>query len=462
MPGTLLNVYYDFDGDGTTDQTATTLSSISHSYGTAGQYFPIVTIQTTSGRFSSVGGWNASGALRVNVQQTPSQSTFATITDPVDLKVGPSEHLFVLSRGLRTIKEYYSSGTEVRSLTSIGTSSSTPTGLDVDSAGNIYAALSGDHQVAKYKLDSGAYILDTAFNGSGLIGKSDHTSGTGNSQFNTPYDVAVTPDGTQIAVSDSGNHRVQNFKTSNGDFVSAFGTSGTGVGQFNTPKGLTYDGSGYLYIVDSGNNRIALALSSSVVGTSGTSGSALGHFSGAVNLGVGSRGVYIAETGNNRMQIFEPLRTGHGSVPTPFDVRLGFSTGLNQPSAIAPIADFLAEKIYMADTANNRVLKISFPETSTPVASWTSMMTSLSTGNIDQALTQFSERSAEDYRVSFLKIGSSGVTSVVSDIGSVTLTPEVIEGNSAEYSFERVLGGQTVTFPVGFVKENGVWKILEF
>jgi hypothetical protein len=59
-------------------------------------------------------------------------------------------------------------------------------------------------------------------------------------------------------------------------------------------------------------------------------------------------------------------------------------------------------------------------------------------------------------------IGSSGVAAVVSDIGNLTLTPEVIDGSSAEYSFDRVIAGQTVTFPVEFVKENGVWKILEF
>ena len=99
-PGTLQNVYYDFDGDGVTDQTAANLYSINHTYSSPGQYFPVVTIQTSAGRFSSVGGWNAAATLRVNVQQPPvQQNVINNITDPVDLKVGgPLAHLFVLSR----------------------------------------------------------------------------------------------------------------------------------------------------------------------------------------------------------------------------------------------------------------------------------------------------------------------------------------------------------------------------
>jgi len=32
----------------------------------------------------------------------------------------------------------------------------------------------------------------------------------------------------------------------------------------------------------------------------------------------------------------------------------------------------------------------------------------------------------------------------------------------AEYYFANEIGGQIITFPVQFDKENGVWKILEF
>lgn len=458
-PGTLQYVDFDFDGDGTTDQTETTSSSISHTYTTAGQYFPVVTLQTTAGRFSSLGGWNAGQALRVNVQEAPQQIGSAiSIADPVDLKVGPSAHLFILSRSGELVKQYDATPSYVRSITL--PSGSVPTGLDVDANGNAYVALSGHHQIAKYKLSSGSYGLDTAFNGTGLIGKSTQTTGTGNGEFNTPYDVAVTPDGTQIAVSDSVNHRIQLFNASDGAFISKFGASGSGAGQFTTPKGLTYDGASYLYIVDSGNSRVALALSSSVIGTSGSSGSALGQFSGAVNLCVGPRGIYVGETGNNRVQAFEPLPTGHSSALTPFETRLAVSTelSLSQPNAIAVIADALAEKIYIADTGHGKVIKVSLPETETPDAKWNAMKTILLGGNVDQAVSYFSSASKEDYRRSFTAMGSTVISSVINK----TLTPAFIGGDNAQYYFQDVIGGETITFPVTFTKENGVWKILEF
>ncbi len=459
LPGTLENVYYDFEGDGITDQTETTTASINHTYNDAGQYFPVVTVKTTAGRFSSVGGWNV-GGLRINVQESPEQvGGDISIADPVDLKIGPAGHLFILSRSGEVVKEYDSTPTYVRSITL--PSGSVPTGLDVDSAGNVYVALSGHHQVAKCKLTSGTFGLDTAFHTTGLIGKANQTSGTGNGEFNTPYDVAVTPDGAQISVSDSANHRIQQFKTSNGDFVGLFGASGTGNGQFNTPKGLTYDGAGYLYVVDSGNNRVAVWLSSSAIGTSGSSGTALGYFQGAVNLCVGPRGIYVGDAGNDRFQIFEPLRSGHGAEPTPFDFRLALSTqfgGLDQPNAIAPIADFLAEKIYIADTGKDRVIKATLPEATTPDAIWNQMKTSLLAGNIAQALGHYSIDSVEGYRRSFTSAGAT----VLSSIMDKTLTAVAIDGATAQYYFEDVIEGTTFTFPVEFVKENGVWKILEF
>ena len=46
-----------------------------------------------------------------------------------------------------------------------------------------------------------------------------------------------------------------------------------------------------------------------------------------------------------------------------------------------------------------------------------------------------------------------------------TLTPAVINCDSAQYYFEdinNIIPEETITFPVEFVKENGVWKILEF
>ncbi|HEX5222317.1 MAG TPA: chitobiase/beta-hexosaminidase C-terminal domain-containing protein [Verrucomicrobiae bacterium] len=455
-PGTLQNVYYDFDGNGTTDQTESNLNPVSHNYA-AGEYFPVVTVQTTVGKFSSLGGWNSTtvGRLRINVQSAPVTESTITVTDPVDLKTTPNGHLYVLSRSTATVIEYDSSHAVVRSKASLGT---TPTGLDVDANGNVYVALSGQHQVAKYNPNGGTFQLDTSFDSDGIIG----SSGTGNGQFNIPYDVAVSPDGTEIAVSDSGNHRIQRFSAANGAFLETFGTSGSGVGQFSTPKGLTYDARGYLYIVDSGNSRVVLVFSSDVIGTSGSSGIALGQFQGPLNLSVGSRGIYVGETGNNRVQIFDPVNGGHGYSPIPFSARLSLSTqlGLSQPNAVASIADFLAEKIYIADMGNNRVIKATLPESSSPEATWSGMTSSLLLGNIDSAIPYFTWKSGPQYREVFLSIGVTDLMPIIDDIG--TIAPVSVENESAQYYFEQEIDGVMIAFPINFTKENGSWRILDF
>jgi len=79
------------------------------------------------------------------------------------------------------------------------------------------------------------------------------TDGTGDTNFNTPWDICS--DGTHVYVTDSANNRIKKHKLSDMSFVLEFGTVGAGDDQFLTPRGICTDGV-YLYIVDSGNSRI--------------------------------------------------------------------------------------------------------------------------------------------------------------------------------------------------------------
>jgi hypothetical protein len=111
-------------------------------------------------------------------------------------------------------------------------------------------------------------ILITSVETSGVSGRSANftithwyefmtkwgTSGTGNGQFNAPWGIAVDNSG-YVYVVDSGNNRVQKF-TSSGAYVTKWGNTGSGNGQFNAPYGIAADNSGFVYIVDSGNVRV--------------------------------------------------------------------------------------------------------------------------------------------------------------------------------------------------------------
>src|SRR5438445_5579839 len=184
-------------GDGIIDDnTQTTFTPVTHTYA-AGQYFPIVTVVTDVGRFSSLGGWNSPDAtrLRINVQAAPQLFGSAiSITDPVDLK-SVGGNLYVLARQGATVTEFDQNGTSIRSLNNIGGSGSRPTGLEVDAAGNVYVALNDTHRVVKLAPSGTTFVVASSFGTLGYLGNG--SAGSGNGQFNLPFDVALTPDGAE-------------------------------------------------------------------------------------------------------------------------------------------------------------------------------------------------------------------------------------------------------------------------
>jgi len=461
FPGTLQQVVYDFNGDDVADFFTNNLAAITHSYTTNGEYFPFVTLKTTVGAFSSVGGWNAvalddnNAPVRINVQAPPTVTSFASVTDPVDLKWSGNQ-LYVLSRGTATLTEFATNGTIIRSFSGVG---SNPSGMDVDAAGNVYVAVTGNHQVWKYKPAGTSFTVDATFGTGGFIGNSDGSPGTGVGQFYGPFDVAVSPDGGTLSVSDSGNNQIQQFD-SLGHYLNAFGSAGSATGQFNTPKGLTFDSGGTLYIVDSGNSRIVMAQGSTVTGTTGTYGTALGQFSGPVNLSIGTRGVYVADTGNNRIQKFDMPSHGLFTI-TPASIRYAFSTNFSQPYSVAAVNDLTNDLFYVADTGNNRVVLCRVPnnDANDIMTVWNRMIGYVNAKDFNGAATCFSVVSADNYLPALLYLDDDAV----SDVNLIgPLTPVFIRDDSAQYYFEQTIAGQFLLFPVDFSKENGWWKIMQY
>jgi DNA-binding beta-propeller fold protein YncE len=456
-PGTFQQALYDFNGDGIADLITNNLGSLTYTY-TNGQYFPVVTVQTTAGNFSSSGGWNSSdpNRLQITVQNPVIQLASISVTDPVNLKWVAPTNLYVLSGSTATLTEFDTNWNSIRTL-NIGGGS--PSGFDVDTSGNVYIAVTGSNQVWKFNPTNSSFQVDTNFGLGGYIGATNGATGITNGQFNAPFSVAISPDDSAISVSDSGNDRIEQFDSS-GNFLTSFGTNGAAVGQFNTPKGIKYDSDGTLYVVDGGNNRIAIVQGTLTEAVTGTNGTTFGQFSNPLNITFGEHGAYVADTGNNRIQSFS-LPAAHSLFSADSSaIRFVVSTNFNQPAAVVAMDDDLTtEKFWVADTANNLVRLFAIaPENVT--ASWTNMTAHISSGDIEGALANFSVASVDDYRDLFLATGISGTIATISQIGA--LSPVYIDDDRAEYYFTQTINGQTIGFPVEFVKENGVWKILEF
>ncbi len=148
------------------------------------------------------------------------------------------------------------------------------------------------------------------------------TGGSGDGQFNDPLAAAVDGSGN-VFVADTGNHRVQKFSPA-GVLLTQWGTHGTGDGQFDGPVGVAVDASGNVYVSDAGNDRVQKFSSAGVFVTQwGSEHTGSGQLDNPVGVAVdGSGNVYVADTSHYRVVKF----TTAGSVVAVWSLRT--DTGL--------------------------------------------------------------------------------------------------------------------------------------
>jgi sugar lactone lactonase YvrE len=261
-----------------------------------------------------------------------------------------------------------------------------PIGLAVDSNGNLFIADTNNSRIRKV---SGGIITTVVGGGSGGDGLPALEA-----QLFNPCDVKVDSAGNiyisescVVASSGSGGggggavmNRVRRVDAATGIIrtiaggISA-GFSGDGgppgsASQLNTPGGLAIDGSGSVYIADSGNNRVrridgATGIITTVAGngTAAFAGDGGPATSASLNnpaaVAVDAAGtLYIADAGNNRIRRVDAgtgiITTLAGTGSTPYNgdgtpataANLGFATALQVNGA---------GNLLLTDSSNNRV-----------------------------------------------------------------------------------------------------------
>ena len=181
--------------------------------------------------------------------------------------------------------------------------------------------------------------------------------GAGQGQFQSPQGVAVGADGS-IYVADSMNHRIQKFDK-DGQFAASFGgtTDGNLPGQFKEPWAVAVAPDQSIYVADTWNHRVQhLDPDGAAIKTWGAEGNTNGQAEGNEGVFFGPRGiatgqdgrVFVADTGNKRIQIFDDAGTfvsqfgGSGLQPGQLDEPVGIATDAQG-------------NIVVADTWNGRV-----------------------------------------------------------------------------------------------------------
>jgi DNA-binding beta-propeller fold protein YncE len=270
-----------------------------------------------------------------------------------------------------------------------------PYGVALDAAGDAFVADDINHRVVKLTpqlafagswggfgskpgqlafpraLASGpagdTYVADTAndrievFDPSGNYLRTLGSSARGPGAFTGPRGLAIDPAG-RLLVSDTVGGRIEAFAPGSAAYLGQWTLAGGHSAAFNTPSGIAIDPRGSVYVADRGNGRLVRlwgdgTFLSEIGGPADLGGAQLSR-AGSVAVAAGPDDTYVADTAHNRVLLYGPsgsLIAKWGAAEG--DGAAGHGPGeFDQPAAVAVDG---AGDAYVADTDNNRIVKLS-------------------------------------------------------------------------------------------------------
>ena len=253
-----------------------------------------------------------------------------------------------------------------------------PSGVDVDAAGNIYIADQMNNRIRKMDANTGIIITIA---GTGTAGFSGDGGPATAAQLYRPYGVAIDAAGN-VFIADFINSRFRKIDIGTGIINTIVGNgtagyNGDGIpatsAALNDPLRIAFDASGNIFIADALNHRVRkVAVGTGIIttiagtGTSGYNGDGILATSARLNfphgIAVDANGnIYIGDKNNYRVR---KIDVGTGLISTVAGTGVFGSSGdggdaiaarLGGPDGIAVDGE---GNIYIADESNHRVRKI--------------------------------------------------------------------------------------------------------
>ena len=294
--------------------------------------------------------------------------------------------------------------------------------------------------------------------GRALVSGAANGTGT-NALFSDPAAIVTDTNGN-FFVADSQNHAIRKI-TTNGvvtTFAGQLGVSGTANGtgttaQFNSPSGLAWDGSGNLFVSDTGNGTIrkitpagAVSTFAGVAGSSGFADGATGsaQFNSPLGIAVATNGdVFVADNNNHCIRrISGGVVTTFAGSPQVWGSANGTGTNAQFNSPVGLAFDSRTN-LFVCDANNDTIRKI------TPNATVTTFAGAAGQdGANDGALTLARFRSpaelafdkkgnlfvADSFNQTIREISTNGIVSTVGGAAGISGTNNGVNGAGKFYN----------------------------
>ncbi len=216
-------------------------------------------------------------------------------------------------------------------------------GLATDAAGDVYVVDSAHDRIEKFSSE-GEFLTAWGHKGSEL---GDFEFGS-SQNYTKPPGGGIAVAGEYVYVADSGNNRIERFNLSGGEPIE-WGSQGSEGGQFSYPRGVAANAAEVL-VADDDNHRIEkFSPSGAYEGSVGSEGTGPGHFGFPYGIALDAAGnVYVADDINHRIVKLDPQLGPAGEWG-------GFGSAPGQLAFPRALASDPAGDTYVADTANDRI-----------------------------------------------------------------------------------------------------------